>query len=72
MENTIKKDDLYRLYVSKNGQLRMVMQCFDDGFFDSINISDMTINGLVVSDDLLGCFTGSLYPQRYRNKVKFK
>ncbi len=68
----IKDDSLYRLYVSKNGQLRMILGEMPKGLVRAINITDMSICGLSVTDDMKGKFCGSGNLGRYVNKVNFK
>lgn len=61
----------YRLFVSKNGQLRMVMEELKNGMVRSVNISDMNIDGVAVTEDLKGFFTGHGNLGSYRNRVLF-
>jgi hypothetical protein len=61
----------YRLFISKNGQLRMVMEELKNGMVRSVNVSDMTIWGVAVTPDLKGYFTGHGLSGNYRNRVLF-
>lgn len=64
---------MYRLYVDKHNVLRMVMGIArnNSNVVRGVDISNMTIDGIRVTEDLLGMFTGHGNFNEKRNKVIF-
>lgn len=62
----------YRLYVSKDGDLRYVIGKSKRGLFDvSMSLFNFTINGLEINTDLDLVFTGFGSCKEYRGKINW-
>ncbi len=59
-----------RLYVDKHGTLRQVLQDFPNGTVRGGNVSNMLIDGILVTDELNSLFSGMWYDDK-RNKVNW-
>ncbi len=65
------KDVEYRLYISKNGQLRMITDVLENDIVRSINVLELNDVQLSINDDLNLFFTGYGNIGNFRNKVIF-
>ncbi len=62
-------DLLYNLYVDKYGCLRMVMEVYKGNIVRGMDVSNMTIDGLYVTEDLrIGIYGTGDFDYK-RNKV---
>jgi hypothetical protein len=60
------------LYIDKNGVLRIVMEDLPNNLVRGIDVSNMTIDGIILNYDLTTIFSGTGNFDSKRNKVIFK
>ncbi len=57
------------LYIDKHGILRMVMGIYDRSIVRGINVSTMSIDGIMITEELESIFLGMYDPRDKRHKV---
>lgn len=66
----IKNKNKGAMYIDAKGILRMVMEDLKQGFVRGIDVSNMNIDGIIITDELDSIFSGNGFKSK-RHKVRF-
>ncbi|HEY0029182.1 MAG TPA: hypothetical protein VGC65_00375 [Bacteroidia bacterium] len=68
----IIKNNKGALYIDSKGVLRMVMEDFKKGIVRGIDVSNMNIDGVIITDELESIFSGHGNFNNKRHKVLWR